>query len=124
MDKVMIYQIDFEGQTLVPGSQPWVEVEPGMGPRHFAFHPNRRYGYLIQEIGSAVTVFAYDEDAGTLETLQTVSTLPDDFEGNSACADIHVHPSGRFVYGSNRGHDSIAIFAVDARGWHADAHRP
>lgn len=113
MDQVLIYRLDLENGQLLPGDQPWIEVEPGMGPRHFAFHPNREYGYLIQEIGSAVTVFAYDENQGTLATVQTLSTLPEDFDGNSACADIHVHPSGRFVYGSNRGHDSIAIFAVD-----------
>jgi 6-phosphogluconolactonase len=118
MDQAVVYTLDMENGTLVAGEGAAVDVDPGLGPRHFAFHPNHEYGYLIQEIGSAITVFSYDEAYGRLKEIQTLSTLPAAFdpgeiEGTNSTADIHVHPSGRFVYGSNRGHDSIAIFAVD-----------
>ena len=113
MDQAIVYTMDLETGKLVADDGATVDVDAGLGPRHFAFHPNHQYGYLIQEMGSAITVFAYDEGRGQLEERQTLSTLPEGFDGISSCADIHVHPSGRFVYGSNRGHDSIAIFAVD-----------
>jgi 6-phosphogluconolactonase len=85
----------------------------GAGPRHFTFHPSGRYAYVINELDATLTAFAYDAEHGSLETIQTVSTLPGGFQGDSFCADIHLTPDGRFLYGSNRGHDSIAIFAVD-----------
>ncbi len=88
-------------------------VKPGSGPRHFAFHPGGRFAYVINEMANTINAFAYDADSGSLSTIQVVSTLPDGFHGQSWTADIHVHPSGRFLYGSNRGHDSIAIFAID-----------
>jgi 6-phosphogluconolactonase len=80
-----------------------------------AFHPSGRFVFLINEISSTLTSFAYDAKRGALEELQTVSTLPESFAGKSFCAEVQVHPSGKFVYGSNRGHDSIAIFGFDAR---------
>ena len=113
IDKVMIYQLDLAHGKLKPNDQPSIQVKAGVGPRHFDFHPNRRYAYVINEIGSTITVFAYDETNGTLAEIQTVSTLPEDFEGGSSCADVHVHPSGKYLYGSNRGHDSIVIFEID-----------
>jgi 6-phosphogluconolactonase len=113
IDKVMVYQLDLETGTLPPHTQPWVEVEAGAGPRHMAFHPNGRYAYLITEMGNTIIAFAYDATQGTLGALQTVPALPEDFDGQSTCADIHVAPSGKFLYGSNRGHDSIVIYAVD-----------
>lgn len=113
LDKVVIYALDSEQGKLTPAAQPWVRVHPGAGPRHFDFHPGGRYAYVINELDSTVTTFAYEAASGRLAELQTVSTLPAGFAGRSHCADIHVHPSGNFVYGSNRGHDSIAIFAVD-----------
>lgn len=113
MDKVMIYAFDLVNGTFTPNTPPSVSVPPGYGPRHFDFHPNRKFAYLINEIGNHVTAYAYDEASGTLTELQTVPTLPADFTGTSHTADIHVHPSGKFVYGSNRGHNSIAIFSVD-----------
>ena len=112
-DKVMAYKIDLEEGALVPNDEPWARTAPGAGPRHFDFHPSRKYAYVINELDSTVTAFAYDESAGTLTELQTVSTLPEGFDGETTCADVHVHPSGRFLYGSNRGHDSIAIFGID-----------
>ncbi len=113
LDKVLVYRLDPDLGTLTPNDPPWGTVDPGLGPRHLAFHPGRDIVYLLNEIGSSLTTFAYNPASGALTALQTLSTLPDDFTGNNSCADIHVAPSGRFVYSSNRGHDSIAIFAVD-----------
>lgn len=113
MDKVMQYKLDLAQGKLISNNPPWVQIQAGQGPRHFDFHPSRRHAYVINELGSTVTAFAYDEAQGTLSAIQTISTLPADFSGRSHCADIHVHPSGQFVYGSNRGHDSIAIFRID-----------
>jgi 6-phosphogluconolactonase len=113
LDKIMICRFDAVQHVLIPNDPP-AAVAPGSGPRHFDFHPNGRFAYAINELASTVTAFEYDGDRGTLQTMQTVSTLPDGFDGKSFTADVHVHPSGKFVYGSNRGHDSIAIFAVDS----------
>lgn len=115
IDKVMVYRLDLEGGTLPPHTPPSVEVEAGTGPRHMAFHPNGRYAYLITEMGNAIITFTYDAARGTLDARQTVPALPVDFTGQSTCADIHVAPSGKFLYGSNRGHDSIVIYAIDAQ---------
>jgi 6-phosphogluconolactonase len=109
----MLYRLDPVGGKLVPHTQPWASLKPGAGPRHLAFHPSGHYVYVINELDSTMTVFAYDAERGGLKELQTISTLPQGFQGTSYCADVHVSPSGRFVYGSNRGHDSIAIFGVD-----------
>ncbi len=114
LDKVMIYRFDAAGGKLIPNDPPWTKLAPGAGPRHFAFHPSARYGYVINEIDSTVTALQYNAQRGTLRPLQTVSTLPEGFDGQSSTAEIEVHPSGRFLYGSNRGHDSIACFAIDA----------
>ena len=113
LDKVLIYEIDFAGK-LVAASPPWTDITPGSGPRHFDFHPSRRFAYLINEIANTITAFRYDEGAGSLEEMQVIDTLPADFDGDSATADIHVDARGTFLYGSNRGHDSIAIYAIDA----------
>ncbi len=114
LDKVFIYRLDPAEGKLTPNEPAFAAVAPGSGPRHFDFHPNGRYAYVINELGSTITAFRYDPERGVLSTLQTVSTLPEGFQGNNTTADVHVHPSGKFLYGSNRGHDSIAIFAVDA----------
>lgn len=113
MDKVMIYRLDLTNGKLIPNDPPWVQTEPGGGPRHFDFHPNGRFAYCNLEIGNKVVVFAYDEASGALQEVQSISTLPADFSGRSHTADIHVHPSGKFLYCSNRGHDSIAMYAID-----------
>ena len=113
LDKIMIYQLDLTQGKLKPNDEPWVQVKGGAGPRHFDFHPNGKYAYLINELDNTLIAFTYDETRGTLREIQTVPTLPDDFEGTSHTADVHVSPSGKFVYGSNRGHDSIVIFAID-----------
>ena len=113
LDKVLIYQICLTEGKLTPNHQPSAQVAPGAGPRHFDFHPSRKYAYVINEIGNTVTAFTYDETDGTLNEIQTITTLPDDFDGTSHTADVHVAPSGKFLYGSNRGHDSIVIYAID-----------
>jgi 6-phosphogluconolactonase len=113
LDQVLIYRLDAAAATLAPNDPPFAKVDPGAGPRHFAFHPNGRYVYVINEMASSLTAFAWDAPRGAMRPLQTVSTLPKDFQGDSTCAEVLVHPNGRFVYGSNRGHDSIAIFTVD-----------
>ena len=114
LDKVFTYRVDLTNGKLVPNDPPSVSVQPGAGPRHLAFHPNGRFAYVINEIGSTLTAFGYDALRGTLHEIQTEPTLPSDYSGSSQTADVHVTPSGKFVYGSNRGHDSLVIFAIDA----------
>jgi 6-phosphogluconolactonase len=114
-DKVFVYRFHPRDGSLVPNDLPAAPVTPGSGPRHFAFHPGGRFAYVINELTSTITAFSYGAERGILKELQTVSTLPGGFTGESFTADIHVHPNGRFLYGSNRGHDSIAIFAIDDR---------
>jgi 6-phosphogluconolactonase len=113
LDKVLVYRFDPAKGTLLANDPPSVSVKPGAGPRHFAFHPGGRYAYVINEMHSTVTAFSYDPARGVLKELQTISTLPENFKGENSTAEVQVHPSGRFLYGSNRGHDSIAVFAID-----------
>lgn len=114
IDKVLVYRLDTEDRTITRNDPPSVDVQAGAGPRHFAFHPNRKHAYLINELDNTAVAYAYDERNGVLQTIQVISTLPEGFSDTSYCADIHVSPDGRFVYGSNRGHDSIVIFEVDS----------
>jgi len=116
VDKILIYQLDLDAGKLIPNDHPWASITPGAGPRHFAFTPNGEYAYLINELDSTMTAFTYDASQGKLSQIQTVPTLPDDFEDVSHCADVHVSPSGKFVYGSNRGHDSLVIFKIEDTG--------
>ncbi len=113
LDQVFIYAFNPAKGQLTPHEPPFARVKPTSGPRHFAFHPEGRFGYVINEMANTVTAFAYDADAGTFTEMQTISTLPADFKGKSYTAEVQVHPTGKFLYGSNRGHDSIAIFAID-----------
>ena len=113
LDKVLVYRYDPAKGTLTANDPPAGIVPPGSGPRHFAFHPAGKYAYAINEMGNTVTAFSYDPEHGVLKELQTVTTLPADFKGNSYTAEVVVHPSGKFLYGSNRGHNSIAVFAID-----------
>ena len=94
---------------------PWIKVKPGSGPRHLAFHPGGRFAFLINELNSTLAVLSYDDRKGVFKELQIVSTLPEGYDGESTCADVQVSPSGAFVYGSNRGHDSIVIYRVHQR---------
>src|SRR5207245_6604740 len=95
--------------------QPWGSVKARAGPRHLAVHPSGKYVLVLNELHSTVTSFARDPEKGSLKELQTLTTLPKDFTGTNSSADIHVSSDGRFVYCSNRGHDSIAIFTIDPR---------
>jgi 6-phosphogluconolactonase len=113
LDKVMIYRYDAEQGKLTANEPAFASVKPGAGPRHVAFRPDGRFAYVINELNSTVTAFADDAEAGSLRELQTVSTLPPSFNGSNTTAEIAVHPSGKYVYGSNRGHDSVALFEID-----------
>ena len=113
IDRVVAYRTDPAAATLAAHDSSTIAVRPGLGPRHFAFHPSRRSAYLITELGNTINVFSYDEASGRLSEIQEISTLPDGHAGVSYAADVHLSADGRFLYGSNRGHDSIAIFAVD-----------
>ena len=113
LDRLLVYRFDAAQGSLEPNDPPFATVKPGAGPRHFAFHPSSRFVYTINEMGSSITAFSYDAARGSLRELETVSTLPKDFAGASDTAELEAHPSGKFLYGSNRGHDSIAVFAID-----------
>ncbi|MGA2750094.1 MAG: beta-propeller fold lactonase family protein [Verrucomicrobiota bacterium] len=114
LDKVMVFRFDPAKGALLAADPPFVAVKAGAGPRHIAFHPNGRWAYVINEMASTITAFSYDATRGTLGEFQTESTLPKDFSGQNTDAEVAVHPSGNFVYGSNRGDDSIAVFSCDA----------
>lgn len=116
LDRIMVYKFDAEKGTLAPNKPPAGFLAPGAGPRHLAWHPNEKIAYVINELGSTVTAFHYDGERGALTELQTVPTLPNDYTGKNTTAEVVVHPNGKFLYGSNRGHDSIALFAIDADG--------
>ena len=113
LDKVMIYRFDPKHGKLTPAMQKWAQLKPGAGPRHFVFRPDGKFAYVINELDSTLTAFRYDPSDGALEAIQTVSTLPQLFSGISFCADLHFSPTGKFLYGSNRGHNSIVVFDVD-----------
>ena len=113
LDKILAYRLDPAQATLTANDPPFVTVAPGSGPRHFAFHPNGKFAYSVNEMKSSVTAFSYDRKNGALTNLQTVSNLPQDFSGTDNSAEIDVDPAGKFLYASNRGHDSITIYKID-----------
>jgi 6-phosphogluconolactonase len=125
-DKIFVYKFDAAKGTLTANEPAFGKVPAGAGVRHFAFHPNGKIVYAINEIGSTITAFHYDPAKGTLDDFQTLSTLPEGFKGNSSTAEIQVNKAGTVVYGSNRGHDSIAVFNVDPQKFTltAVAHTP
>jgi len=116
LDEVLVYRFDPARGSLAPNDPPFGKTPPGAGPRHFAFHPNGRFVYVINEIQCTASTFSYDAQRGALKLLATVSTVPKDYKvtKDDSTAEIRVHPSGKFVYGSNRGPDSIAVFSVDS----------
>lgn len=115
LDKVLIYRFNPDRGKLTANDPPFVKVKSGAGPRHFDFHPNGKFAYVINEMDLTVTAFRYDAQTGELTTLQTISTLPGKVQKGFSTAEVQVHPSGKFLYGSNRGHDSIAVFAIDQK---------
>ncbi|MCP5524910.1 MAG: lactonase family protein [Verrucomicrobiales bacterium] len=116
LDRIYVWKFDAVKGVLTPNEPPFVSLPPGDGPRHFAFHPNGRWFYSIQEEGSTVVLFDYDGEAGRLTTRQTISSLPPGYAGSNFCSEILVSADGRFVYAGNRLHDSIGIFSVGANG--------
>lgn len=112
LDKIWIYDFDAEAGRLTPANQRFVQLKEGAGPRHFDFSKNEDFAYSINELNSSVTVYKVKEDGG-LEIIQDISTLPDEFEGNNSGAEIEMHPSGKFLYVSNRGQNSIATFKIN-----------
>jgi 6-phosphogluconolactonase len=112
-DQIKIYRVDTAKATFTPNDPSFASVKPGLGPRHLVFAPGGKFVYVICEMGSSVVAFAYDPVKGSLTQLQTISTLPANFNGIDNSSEIGISPSGRFLYASNRGHDSITVFAVD-----------
>lgn len=118
VDRLMVYRFDAVYGKLLPAAEPWVATEPGAGPRHVALHPHAPYLYLINELDCTVSTFLLDSATGGLKLLQSASTHPKGYTGLLSCAEIRVSADGRFVYGSNRDDNSIAVFSVDpASGW-------
>lgn len=115
LDEVLGYRVDESAALLTANVPSLAKVKPGAGPRHLAFHPNGQFAYLLNEMGSSVTAFLYDAAEGKLTEQQTISTLPDNFQGEDNSAEIEVDGKGMFVYGSNRGDDSIAVFSIDQK---------
>jgi 6-phosphogluconolactonase len=113
LDHVMVYRFDAAKGTLTPNQPPFAALAPGSGPRHLAFGKDGKFVYVLSEMAATVTAFRYNAIAGSLDPTQTISMLPDGFTGFKSGAEIAVHPNGKFLYASNRGHDSIAIFRID-----------
>ena len=115
MDKIMSYRFDAASGTLTSNNPPFIATEPGGGPRHFTFHPSGKFAYADLEISSKVIAFQYDAERGTLTEIQNISTLPDGFDAqNNTTSELATSPDGRFLYVANRGHNSLAIFSIDA----------
>lgn len=115
LDQVLVYKLEAAKAALAPNDPPFATVAPGAGPRHLAFHPKGKFVYVINEMNCTMTAFAWDGKRGALSEIQTISTLPGPLQRGYSTAEVYVHPSGRFVYGSNRGHDSIVVYSCDPR---------
>ncbi len=120
LDKLLVYRVDPANGKLTPNQPPSIALAPGAGPRHFVFHPDQRrqgrYAYVLNELASTITALLYDAAAGSFTKQKTVSTLPADFSGDNSTAEVLIHPNGKFLYASNRGHNSIAVFAIGGAG--------
>jgi 6-phosphogluconolactonase len=114
LDQILSYRIDPAKGGMTPNDPPFAKITPGTGPRHVVFRADSKFAYVVGEMGGTVTVYSYDAAKGVMKDVQTISTLPADYKGPKACAEIAIHPGSKFLYASNRGHDSIAIFKVDA----------
>jgi len=113
IDQVLVYRFNEKTGTLSPNHPASVAMEPGSGPRHLDFHPNGKFAYVLSELHSKINVFSYDSRQGTMQPLQHIATVPKEFSGTNYPAEIRVHPNGRFLFASNRGHDSIVVFSID-----------
>ncbi len=114
LDQILVYRFAPARATLTPNDPPFASVAPGSGPRHIVFHPNGKFVFVLNEMAASVTVFQWDSALGKLSEVETVATLPEGFSGTRSAAELAMHPSGRFLFASNRGHDSVAVLAVDA----------
>ena len=114
LDRILLYDLDLSAGSLSPHAVPYLSTAAGSGPRHMAFYPGGRYLYVASEMGSTISAYQFDPSAQTYAELQTLSTLPEGYSGQNSGADIHISPSGKFLYTSNRGQDSLAVFAIDA----------
>ena len=113
LDELLVYKFDAAKGTLTPNDPPFAKLDAGVGPRHFVLRPDGKFAYVVTEMGHTVTAFSIDAANGKLQPLQTITTLPKDFKGRNDDAEIQVHPSGKFLYASNRGEDTIAIYGID-----------
>jgi 6-phosphogluconolactonase len=113
LDQVLVYGFDANAGTLTPAEPAFVALKPGAGPRHMVFRPDGKFAYVVNELDSTITSFAYDATAGALKELETVTTLPGYYDGPNTAAEIAVHPSGKFLYTSNRGNESVVLFTID-----------
>lgn len=113
IDKIKNYRLDTKQGNFIPNPGADFSTRPGAGPRHLTFHENGKYAYLINELNSTITALSYNSSTGIFTEMQTISTLPVNYTGESFCADIHVSPNGKFLYGSNRGHDSLVVFSIN-----------
>lgn len=116
LDQILSYRLDIATAELVPNQQDFVRTPPGAGPRHLTFHPNARHLYVINEIGNSITQYDFNANTQMLIERKTISTLPDDFDEVTHCADLKITPDGRYLYGTNRGHDSIAAYRIGDDG--------
>jgi 6-phosphogluconolactonase len=115
IDKILKYQLAADAGKLIPFEEPAFTAKPGAGPRLLTFHPNNRYAYLICELDASMYALAYQAGQGAFQELQRIATVPSDYTGKNACAHVQVSPDGKFLYGSNRGHNSIVVYAIDSR---------
>ena len=115
LDELLVDRFDAKTGSLTANDPPFARLDPGAGPRHLAFHPNGKFAYVVNELQSTITTFAYDSSKGVLTKLNSVSTLPKGFSGNNDTAEIKVHPNGKFLFASNRGHDTIVVFSIDSQ---------
>ena len=113
IDKIMVYEFDSTTGKLHPSKHPEVNIRPGSGPRHMVFHQSGKFAYLINELSSDIVAYEYSSEEGKFNEIQYISTLPSVYKDFNNCAAIHISPDGKYLYGSNRGHDSIAIFSID-----------
>jgi 6-phosphogluconolactonase len=113
-DRILIYRFDPAKSALTPSAPAFAALKAGAGPRYLVFRPDGRFAYVGNELNSTITVFAYDANTGALSETQTISTLPEYFEGENAAAEVGMHPSGKYLYVSNRGHNSVVLFTIDS----------
>jgi 6-phosphogluconolactonase len=114
LDKILSYRFDSAAGKLTPNDPPSISAKPGAGPRHMVFRPDGKFAYAVHELNSTLTAFSYDAQAGRLTEVQTVSTLPEYYDGPNLAAEIGIHPAGRYLYVSNRGNNTVILFEVDS----------